>query len=280
MENSQQLLERAAKICLSVHAEQRDKAGKAYFQHPFRVAMNCETDDEKIVALLHDTVEDGDIDKDFLIMQNFPDHIVEAILLVTKREGEEYEEFIRRLAPNPLARSVKIKDIEDNLNLQRLDEIREKDLNRCNRYLKALRYLKEYKDRGLSEVSNNKQKRITRLNLHSDSIEKTDSLFYLEGNEWAGVGQLTTDGKIIILKDSVLRPTVTNTYSSNKLRNQILDQYCRKEDKGYRVLSDLPPMSPSTSSGLVLGRSSNGKVEWKDASGVPLATYIERLYMD
>ena len=54
MEDLQQFLERAAKIFLSIHIDQRDKAGKAYFLHPFRVAMNCDSDEEKIVALLHD----------------------------------------------------------------------------------------------------------------------------------------------------------------------------------------------------------------------------------
>ena len=59
-EESAKLLDKAAEICITNHAGQRDKAGAAYFQHPMRAAMRCQTDEEKIVALLHDTIEDTD----------------------------------------------------------------------------------------------------------------------------------------------------------------------------------------------------------------------------
>lgn len=275
MEEYQQLLERAAKICLSVHAEQRDKAGKAYFMHPFRVAMNCDTDEEKIVALLHDIVEDGDIDKDFLLAQGFSHEIINAILSLTRREEETYNEFIKRVALNPLARRIKIKDLEDNLNIKRLGDLQEDDFARCQKYLKALTYLNEYKEEFKEKESEIRRKSPSSNSLIDNThLERTDYVFYIEGVEWNGIGQLTTNGKIIILKDSVLRLDTTKTYSAHKIRNEIIEKYCTITDNGYLVNQDLPPMSPSTSSGLILGRSSNGKVEWKDVSGNTLATYL------
>ena len=70
------LLDKAALICVTKHQGQRDKAGAAYFQHPMRVAMNCEKDEEKIVALLHDTIEDTDVTPEWLKQQGFSNEIV------------------------------------------------------------------------------------------------------------------------------------------------------------------------------------------------------------
>ena len=275
MEAMQQLLEKAAKICLSVHAEQRDKAGKAYFLHPFRVAMNCDNDEEKIVALLHDTIEDGDIDADFFFKQGFPENIVEAILCLTRRESEEYNDFIKQLASNTLARKVKIKDLEDNLDILRLKELTQEDILRCNKYLNALDYLKKYKD--FKETASSNNKKSGHYLDHNKSVQRLDSLFYLSGDGWDAKGQLTSDRRIIILKDSLMRSEVVQSFTSHKIREKILEQYCRIEEKGYRTTSDLPPMSPSTSSGIVQGRPSNGRVDWKDASGVALSVYLDTL---
>ena len=140
-EESAILLDKAAQICVTRHAGQRDKMNCAYFQHPMRVAMRCRTDEEKIVALLHDTIEDTDVTPEYLIEQGFPQHIVEGILSVTKREGETYEDFVKRANQNPIGRIVKIHDLEDNLDVLRLDEVSPEMAARYSKYLKALRYL-------------------------------------------------------------------------------------------------------------------------------------------
>lgn len=140
-EQSARLLDKAAEICVSKHVGQRDKAGCAYFQHPMRVAMRCKTDDEKIVALLHDTIEDTDVTPEYLVKEGFPDWIVDAILSVTKQEGESYDDFIIRAKQNSIGRMVKIHDIEDNLDVMRLDEMTVDMVARFNKYLRAYRYL-------------------------------------------------------------------------------------------------------------------------------------------
>lgn len=140
-EESAKLLDKAARICIEKHAGQRDKAGKAYFLHPMRVAIRCHTDEEKIVALLHDTIEDTDVTAEFLLDQGFPETIVNGILSVTKREGECYDEFIARAGQNPLGRVVKLHDLEDNLDILRLDSLSPDMTLRYNKYLKAYRAL-------------------------------------------------------------------------------------------------------------------------------------------
>lgn len=142
-EETAKLLDKAALICVTKHAGQRDKMGCAYFQHPMRVAMHCTTDAEKIVALLHDTIEDTDVTPDYLLAEGFPREIVDAVLSVTKREGESYEDFVRRASQNHIGRVVKLRDLEDNLNALRLDHFDADMAARYNKYLAARRFLLE-----------------------------------------------------------------------------------------------------------------------------------------
>lgn len=135
------LLDKAAQICVTKHAGQRDKMGCAYFQHPMRVAMRCCTDEEKMVALLHDTIEDTDVTPEYLLAEGFPQHIVDGILSVTKREGEGYEDFVARAKQNPLGRVVKLHDLEDNLDVFRLDSLSPEMASRFSKYLAAHRFL-------------------------------------------------------------------------------------------------------------------------------------------
>lgn len=140
-EESAKLLDKAALICVTKHTGQRDKMGCAYFQHPMRVAMRCRTDEEKMVALLHDTIEDTDVTAEYLLAEGFPQSIVDGILSVTKREGESYEDFVARAKQNPLSRVVKLHDLEDNLDIFRLTTLDADMTARYNKYLAARRFL-------------------------------------------------------------------------------------------------------------------------------------------
>lgn len=140
-EENAKLLDKAAQICVSKHAGQRDKMGCAYFQHPMRVAMRCRTDEEKMVALLHDTIEDTDVTAEYLLSEGFPQSVVDGVLSVTKREGESYEDFVARAKLNPLGRVVKLHDLEDNLDVMRLNEVTPDMAARFTKYLAARQFL-------------------------------------------------------------------------------------------------------------------------------------------
>lgn len=139
--NDEKLLEKAYKLCLEKHAGQTDKVGKPYFMHPFRVAERCRTIPQKIVALLHDTIEDTDVTPEFLLSEGFPREIVDGILAVTRKENEDYYDFIKRSSENPIGRVVKINDLEDNMDLSRLEFIDDKMKNRLNRYIRSYHFL-------------------------------------------------------------------------------------------------------------------------------------------
>jgi len=144
------LLENAIAIAVEAHRGKLDKAGQPYILHPLRVMFRVETEDEKIVAILHDVVEDhGDIwPVERLRLAGFSPHVLKALDCVTKRDGESNEKFIERSASNSIALHVKLADLEDNLDVRRLHQVTEKDLMRLNRYLAA------YSPRSSVEVSN------------------------------------------------------------------------------------------------------------------------------
>ena len=143
MMNFDKLREKAMQIAIKVHDGQVDKGGNDYINHPIRVSENCSLDEEKIVALLHDTIEDGDITADYLIMQGFPHDIVDAVLSVSRNKDEGYFDFILRCKANPIGRRVKIADLKDNMDITRLNELTEKDIERLKKYHKAYKILNE-----------------------------------------------------------------------------------------------------------------------------------------
>ncbi|MBR6063309.1 MAG: HD domain-containing protein [Bacteroidales bacterium] len=141
--NWHELYDLALQIATKAHEGQKDKSGYEYIMHPIRVAERCKDTRAKIVALLHDTIEDTFVTTDYLREQGFPDEIIEGVLSVTKREGESYDEFVRRAAENPLGKEVKKADLEDNMDIRRLKELTDEDVGRLRKYLRAWQFLNE-----------------------------------------------------------------------------------------------------------------------------------------
>ena len=142
MMNLDELREMATQIAVKAHKGQVDKGGHDYIYHPLRVEAKCNSLEEKIVALLHDTVEDGGVAAEYLLMRGFPQNIVDAVLSVSRKEREDYFDFILRCKENPIGRVVKIRDLEDNMDITRLNELTEKDIERLKKYHKAYSILK------------------------------------------------------------------------------------------------------------------------------------------
>jgi (p)ppGpp synthase/HD superfamily hydrolase len=138
-----ELYDKALQIAVRAHKGQKDKAGHDYILHPIRVSERCDDPRAKIVALLHDTIEDTDVTADYLREEGFTEEIVEAVLAVTRREGEEYNDYVRRAAQNELGRMVKRADLEDNMDIRRLPELTDRDVERLRKYLRAWQYIVE-----------------------------------------------------------------------------------------------------------------------------------------
>ena len=136
-------LEKALALALQAHQGQTDKSGLPYILHPIRLMMRVEDPQAKVVALLHDVLEDSDMTENDLQNAGFDKQIIEAVVCLTKTPSIDYMEYIRRIKKNSLATQVKLVDLEDNLNANRLKEIEQKDCERMARYLQARKILLE-----------------------------------------------------------------------------------------------------------------------------------------
>jgi (p)ppGpp synthase/HD superfamily hydrolase len=137
-------LERAIAIAKDAHAGQVDKAGADYISHPLRVMQAQGSEETRIVGVLHDVLEDcghkgWTIER--LEKEGFSPAVLEALQLVTKIKGEDYDDFVRRAAGNPISRAVKIADLQDNMDLSRIANVTAKDLERIEKYRRALAWL-------------------------------------------------------------------------------------------------------------------------------------------
>ncbi|MBD8656298.1 guanosine-3',5'-bis(diphosphate) 3'-pyrophosphohydrolase [Oxalobacteraceae sp. CFBP 13730] len=137
----QALIERAIAISERQHAGQVDKAGRPYIEHPLRVMKAMSNDAERIVAILHDVIEDTDFTLDQLAAEGFPGYILEALDSVTRRDGETYEAFVARAATNPISRRVKYADLQDNADLSRIAAPTAADIARTEKYHRAMAQL-------------------------------------------------------------------------------------------------------------------------------------------
>jgi (p)ppGpp synthase/HD superfamily hydrolase len=140
-------IERAIAFATAAHAGQVDKAGAPYILHPIRVMLRVHTDEERIVAMLHDVVEDSPFTIEDLRRLGFADVVIDAVEALTKGPDEHgtdegYFRFVERAARHPVARSVKLADLEDNMDLSRIAKVTAKDHERIQRYRRAVEIIR------------------------------------------------------------------------------------------------------------------------------------------
>jgi len=138
---------RALKLCYRAHAGQTDKSGLPYVHHPFHLAEQMNDEDSTVVALLHDVVEDTDYTIGDIKGMGFGDAVVEALKLLTHDPAVPYMEYIKAIADNPLAKKVKLVDLEHNSDITRLNhEPTDDDLKRLYKYQLAKSFLSRKDD--------------------------------------------------------------------------------------------------------------------------------------
>ena len=134
------LTRKAMIIAYEAHKNQVDKSGVPYIYHPSHVAEQMDTENECIIALLHDVVEDTNVTFKQL-EEVFSKEIIDILKLLTREENIEYDEYIKRIKNNSIACKVKIADLTHNLDKTRLDFVTEVDVKRNEKYKKALQIL-------------------------------------------------------------------------------------------------------------------------------------------
>ncbi len=130
-------LNKAIQIAADAHDGQVDKGGHPYILHVLEVMLNMGTEEAMIVGVLHDTIEDTTVTLARLKDLGFSDTILKALDCITRRTGESYDAFIMRVKSNPLARAVKIADLNDNMRAERLPVVTPEDTLRMEKYAAA-----------------------------------------------------------------------------------------------------------------------------------------------
>lgn len=121
---------RAYKIACQLHAGQTDKAGRPYIEHLTRVLLRVQMDGgdrfQQIAALLHDSIEDEKTTADELLALGVPSEAVVLVQALTKREEQSYEDYLRGLIGRYRVVTVKMADLDDNSDPERLELLPER----------------------------------------------------------------------------------------------------------------------------------------------------------
>lgn len=133
--------EKAYEIAKKAHLGQIDKAGEDYIKYPEKVASFVNSDEEKAVAYLHDVIEDTELTLEDLREYGFSEEVLKAVDVITKKKGQDYQTYLNSVKENKLARVVKLADLRHNSDLTRLINITEKDIERKEKYQKAIDFL-------------------------------------------------------------------------------------------------------------------------------------------
>lgn len=152
------LLELAIEIAARAHAGQTDKSGQPYIFHPLRVMMRLQPEggmkyeffqSMRIVAVLHDVLEDTSVTEADLVMSGFGPEIIDALKALSRIVDPHKEiyltEFIPRIAKNPMARIVKLADLADNMDPKRVPPGQEGAIHesQIRKYQKAKAYIEK-----------------------------------------------------------------------------------------------------------------------------------------
>jgi hypothetical protein len=132
------MTKRAIEFAFDAHRGQNDKSGLPYITHPLHVAEQADTEDECVVALLHDVLEDTDFSAEDMISFGFSDRQVAALKLLCHDDAVPYLEYVKAIRSNPIARKVKLADLRHNSDLTRLNVVTPRDIERAETYQKAM----------------------------------------------------------------------------------------------------------------------------------------------
>ena len=119
------LYDRALLLVSDLFKDKRDKAGDPYINHLIRVSVKLDTDELKIAGLLHDVLEDTDVNKEMLSELGFSKRIIEIVSGVTNIKGLDYNSKIKKIIDSGDIDVIKLKysDMSDNADKDRLSRL-------------------------------------------------------------------------------------------------------------------------------------------------------------
>ena len=136
------LLEKAKSI-VEREFSKRVENDEVYKYHMYRVMEAMDTEEEEIVALLHDVVEDTEISLADLEGEGFSKKVLGAVEDLTKGNQVRYFDYIEDLSLNPLATKVKLAELKDNMDVIRVNRMSFRTYSLEDRCAKAIDILTE-----------------------------------------------------------------------------------------------------------------------------------------
>lgn len=184
----------AEEIAKESHKGQKRTIGRKedYINHPLRVASHFSTEKSKIIALLHDVLEDTHTTEEDLIDEGIPQDCVEVIKILTRAEGEDYFNYILRVLKNEDAIKIKIADLNDNLEKLNYGSLRDKYLlakyilENLSEFLRVKEINKIELGKNFELVSNGKFLELGNISLIEDVKLLSGEIYYLLNLKFLG----------------------------------------------------------------------------------------------
>ena len=133
--NNDNLIDKSLGIITNLFNDKLDKGNSPYVLHLLKVYQGVNTNEEKIVALLHDVLENTDTTMDDLKELGYSKEIIDTIVVLTKKKGEDYRDYIERIinSGDKIAMNVKLSDLKCNMDIKKIKNPTTNDYERIHK---------------------------------------------------------------------------------------------------------------------------------------------------
>ena len=135
-------LHKAITIACDAHQGQSSINGEPYILHPLRLLIKAKSNEEKIIAVLHDVIEKSNISLADLKNKGFDQNIISSIDSLSRRRSESYVEYIERLMQNRISVKIKLLDLADNIKISSENNYNGIYDAKINQYKNALKQIR------------------------------------------------------------------------------------------------------------------------------------------
>lgn len=150
--DDQELFAKALEIAKNVYANMVDEDGNDYFRRAVWEIRYFHTDSSMVIGLLHYVFKNRNVTPEWLMSQGMPKAIVDTIIVLQQKEGEDFEKYVQRVGDNASATNILYEKLDDRLNIRNLPELTEGKFHQLAQYLKAWHYLEDKREQGLRAV--------------------------------------------------------------------------------------------------------------------------------
>lgn len=117
------MLQKAVDFATKALEGKRDHSGQPMVAHALRMMDRVDTEEEKMIAVLHDVVEEGGCSFHELKEAGFGQTVLEGVDVLTRRPNMKYFDYIDDISTNPMAARVKLAEVAENKDQDRVNKL-------------------------------------------------------------------------------------------------------------------------------------------------------------